>query len=65
MFLIYVLWRDPLGLESGQCGCQPSELNEDCAIIIFHDLDMDGVHVQLHHELGMDVELVERVFIPH
>jgi len=60
-FSINVLWRDPLGLELGHCGCGRGELNKDRSIIIFNDLDMDRVHVQLHNKLGVNVELVERV----
>jgi len=65
MFSIYVLWRNPLGLRLGHCGCRPSELHKVIIALLPLDLDVDRVHVQLYHELGVDVELVERVFIPY
>jgi hypothetical protein len=62
-FLIYVLWRDALGLELGHCGCGPGELDEKVVILLPTDLDVDRVHVKLDDELGVYVEQVERLFV--
>jgi hypothetical protein len=65
MFFICVLWRDPLGIKLGHCSCGPSELDKEVVILLLADLNLDGVQFQLDHELGVDMELVEHVFIPH
>jgi hypothetical protein len=55
--IVYVLWRDPLGLELGHRGCGQGELYDQFFALLPLDFDVNRVHVQLDHELGVNREL--------
>ncbi len=61
---LFRLYGDRLSLKLRHCSCRQIELDVEGIVFVSLYLDVDGIHIELDDELGVDVKIVEGLVIP-